>query len=61
MKKRRTEVFLATKVADRDADKARRTIEASLERLQTDHVDLLHVQSARGRNDLAAISPRMAS
>ena len=55
MKTRRQEVFLATKVADRDADKAMRTIEGSLERLQTDHVDLLHVHGLEDANDLAAI------
>lgn len=55
MKTRRKEVFLATKVPDRDADKARRTIEGSLERLQTDHVDLLHIHSLGDESDLAAI------
>jgi uncharacterized protein len=55
MKTRRKEVFLATKVADRGADKAMRTIEASLRRLETDHVDLLHVHGLGDENDLAAI------
>jgi predicted aldo/keto reductase-like oxidoreductase len=59
MKTRRQEVFLATKVRDRDADKAMRTIEGSLERLQTDHVDLLHVHGLGDADDLAAVqSPR---
>jgi uncharacterized protein len=56
MKTRRKEVFLATKVADRDADKAMRTIEGSLERLQTDHFDLLQVHGLEDANDLAAIA-----
>jgi len=55
MKTRRKEVFLATKVSDRDAEKAMRTIAGSLERLQTDHVDLLHVHGLGDANDLAAI------
>ncbi len=55
MKTRRKEVFLATKVSDRDAGKAMRSIEGSLERLQTDHVDLLHVHGLEDANDLAAI------
>ncbi|HXN46365.1 MAG TPA: aldo/keto reductase [Bryobacteraceae bacterium] len=55
MKTRRQEVFLATKVADRDADKAMRTIEGSLERLGTDHVDLLHVHGLKDADDLAAV------
>lgn len=55
MKTRRRQVFLATKVDDRDAAKAMRTIEASLGRLQTDHVDLLHVHALGDANDLAAI------
>lgn len=55
MKTRRKEVFLATKVSDRDAGKAMWAIEGSLERLQTDHVDLLHVHGLEDANDLAAI------
>jgi len=55
MKTRRKEVFLATKVPDRDADKAMRTIDGSLQRLQTDHVDLLHIHSLGDADDLAAI------
>jgi aryl-alcohol dehydrogenase-like predicted oxidoreductase len=55
MKTRRSEVFLATKVPDRDAEKAMRTIEGSLGRLQTDHVDLLHVHGLGDADDLAAI------
>ena len=59
MKTRRKEVFLATKVLDRDAEKAMRSIEGSLQRLGTDHVDLLHVHGLEDASDLAAIeSPR---
>ncbi|MFP4191875.1 MAG: aldo/keto reductase [Candidatus Hydrogenedentota bacterium] len=40
MKDRRDEVFLATKTGDYSYDGALRSCEQSLERLQTDHVDL---------------------
>jgi uncharacterized protein len=55
MKTRRNEVFLATKVNARNADKAMRIIEGSLKRLQTDHVDLLHIHSLTDAKDLADI------
>jgi len=55
MKTRRKEVFLATKVADREADKAMRTIEQSLKRLETDRVDLLHIHGLGDERDLQAI------
>ncbi|HPA21439.1 MAG TPA: aldo/keto reductase [Verrucomicrobiae bacterium] len=45
MKTRRNEVFLATKNAVRDRDPALRVFEQSLKRLQTDHVDLLHIHN----------------
>jgi aryl-alcohol dehydrogenase-like predicted oxidoreductase len=54
MKTRRKEVFLATKVTDRKYDDAMRTVEASLKRLQTDHVDLLHIHNLTTERDLAA-------
>ena len=41
----RDEIFLATKTGDRDAEGAWRSVNQSLERLQTDHVDLLQLHS----------------
>jgi aryl-alcohol dehydrogenase-like predicted oxidoreductase len=58
MATRRKEVFLATKVSDRNGDDAMRTIEGSLKRLQTDHVDLLHIHMLTTPEDLAAIEAK---
>jgi len=62
MASRRQDVFLATKVPGRarTRDAALREVEASLKRLQTDHVDLLHVHSLGGDDDLARSRPRAA-
>lgn len=57
MKTRRKEVWLATKVpgSARTRDSALREVEQSLKRLQTDHVDLLHIHSLTTADDLAKI------
>jgi len=55
MKTRRSEVFLATKTGARTYDDVMTRMEESLERLQTDQVDLLHLHSLRGEEDLAEI------
>lgn len=55
MAQRRKEVFLATKIGLRDYDQAMRRTEESLKRLQTDQIDLIHIHSLRGQEDLAAI------
>lgn len=45
LKAHREKVFLVTKTGDRVADKAKESIERSLERLGTDHIDLLYIHS----------------
>ncbi len=54
---RRRDVFLATKVppSARTRDAAMREVDASLKRLQTDHVDLLHLHGLGDEADLAKI------
>ncbi|MCP5111861.1 MAG: aldo/keto reductase, partial [bacterium] len=55
MKTRRKDVWLVTKIQDRGYDDIMRVFEGSLKRLQTDHVDLLHMHGLTGADDLAAI------
>ncbi len=55
MATRRKEVFLATKIPDRTRDAFMRRFEGSLKRLQTDHVDLVHIHSLAQADDLAKI------
>lgn len=51
LKHKRKEVFLATKVAERDAEGAKKTIERSLQRLQTDYIDLYQMHSINQLDD----------
>jgi uncharacterized protein len=51
-KKRRKEVFLATKFDPRDRDSALRSVEQSLKLLQTDYVDLIQIHSLSDLDDL---------
>jgi predicted aldo/keto reductase-like oxidoreductase len=55
MATRRKDVWLATKIPDRTRDEFLRRLEASLKRLQTDHVDLVHIHSLGQADDLAKI------
>ncbi len=53
MAARRKEVWLATKISDRTRDAFLQRLEGSLKRLQTDHVDLVHIHSL-GKADMLA-------
>ena len=55
MATRRKDVWLATKIPDRTRDDFMRRLEGSLKRLQTDHVDLLHIHSLGHAEDLEKI------
>jgi hypothetical protein len=52
---RRKEVFLATKIPDRTRDAFMSRLDASLKRLQTDHLDLVHIHGLGKSDDLAKI------
>ena len=55
MATRRKEVWLATKIPDRTRDAFLKRLEDSLKRLQTDHVDLVHIHSLGRADDLEKI------
>ncbi|MGB3633593.1 MAG: aldo/keto reductase [Rubrobacteraceae bacterium] len=48
----RNEIFLSTKVEEREKDAARRSIEASLDRLNVDSVDLIQLHAVGDLDDL---------
>jgi predicted aldo/keto reductase-like oxidoreductase len=52
----RDDVFLATKTGKRDADSAWAEINHSLERLQTDHVDLIQLHAVGDRAELDRVT-----
>jgi len=58
MATRRKEVFLATKMQERDGEKVQRIIEGSLKRLQTDQLDLIHIHELKTEEDLAQIETK---
>lgn len=55
MKTRRSEVFLATKINNRSREWVRRELETSLQKLQTDHVDLIQVHAVNAWADLEMV------
>lgn len=57
-KDRRKHLFLATKTPARTADQVLRSCEASLKRLQTDYLDVLHIHGLKYDDDLAAIEKK---
>src|SRR6266516_8191669 len=58
MASRRKDVWLATKIPDRTRDEFLRRLEASLKRLKTDHVDLVHIHSLGQAEDLERIEAK---
>jgi hypothetical protein len=58
LKHRRKEIFLVTKIQARDGNEAQRILEASMKRLQTDHVDLIHIHSLLDDDDLAKVEAK---
>ncbi len=61
MKRRRKEAVLTTKTLKRDQDESWEEINASLEHLQTDHVDLLQIHSVNSMADLDRITAKDGS
>jgi aryl-alcohol dehydrogenase-like predicted oxidoreductase len=49
--RRRKEVFLACKTGDRSHDGTMRSVEQSLKRLRTDHLDLLQIHGVSAKDD----------
>jgi len=58
VEKRRSEIFLITKLKERTADGVMRQFEQSLKRLRTDRVDLVHVHRVDTDEDLAKIEAK---
>lgn len=48
----RERVFLSSKVGERNADDAKRTLETSLKRLQTDYIDLYQIHSVTNEEEV---------
>jgi aryl-alcohol dehydrogenase-like predicted oxidoreductase len=57
----RDRVFLSTKTGERDGDAARRQIEASLERLRVESVDLIQLHAVCDLDDLDRVTRRGGS
>lgn len=58
LKDKRNQVIMVSKTHERDADKAKECIERSLERLQTDHLDILHVHSINSVEDAESLGEK---
>ncbi|MDX9881556.1 MAG: aldo/keto reductase [Prolixibacteraceae bacterium] len=56
LKYRRDEIFISTKVTNRDPNEAMRQIEKSLKRLQTEKLDMLKIHSIESMEDVELIS-----
>jgi len=58
VRRKKDGIFVATKIEARKGDDAARIIEGSLKRLQTDQIDLIHVHSLEGEDDLAQVEAK---
>jgi aryl-alcohol dehydrogenase-like predicted oxidoreductase len=58
LKGRRKQIWITTKTSKRNGDEARRLVEGSLKRLQTDQVDMLLIHAMIDADDLAAIEAK---
>ena len=58
LQERREQVFLTSKTGDREADAAKKSVEQSLKRLKTDHIDLMHVHSITTVEDAEKLGDR---
>jgi predicted aldo/keto reductase-like oxidoreductase len=58
MATRRKEVFLVTKIQERDPDKAMARLDESFKNLQTDRIDLVHIHSLTNEDDLATLGKK---
>ena len=58
IKGRRSGLFLATKLSDRDPAKSASIVEASLKALQVDQLDLIHIHSLKDPEDLEKIEAK---
>lgn len=56
--KRRNEIFLSTKVTNRDPYEAMKQIETSLKRLQTDHFEQLMIHDVKSMDDVDKLSEK---
>jgi predicted aldo/keto reductase-like oxidoreductase len=55
VKERRREIFLSTKIAERDPEKAKAEVEVSLKRLQTDHLDMMKIHAVESVEEVNRI------
>ena len=58
VKNRRNEIFLSKKIAARDTEEAKKQIELSLKRLQTDHLDMMKIHAVESPEDVAVITKK---
>ena len=57
-KERRSEIFLATKVDGYNPEEVKKQIEISLQRLQTDYIDLIQVHSLKSLENVDALGKK---